>query len=237
MGFSDKELIKLGARFSTQRMAEQIPVSVATARKYKPALGPKFPPAKVDELEALGNSIEAGSKTQTEKKFEANTGNVPVAEKMDAVKEGVRDIITTADNAFEEEPEIRDQFHKHGPLGRTVTSTMKKAETIIVLAKKNSAALAEWGLLAEEIAATETALSELKTAEVSQETALTNLPPSTAELYRNKGRAYLLLKQLNRTGKRRLSKQPAAAKEFNLDILNRKGTRKNGEGPEPGTTP
>ncbi len=218
-------------------MLDQISVLIVAAKKYVTELGAKFPPAKVEELEASKGRIEAGAKTQTEKKFDANTGNVPVAKRMEAVKEGVRDIITTADNAFEEEPEIRDQFHKGGPLGRTVSSTIQKAETMVTLAEKNSAALAEWGLTSDEITATKTAISELKNAEVSQEKSLTDLPPSTAALYLDKGRAYLLMKQLVRTGRRRLSKQPAAAKEFNLDILNRKGTKGGGDTPKTEPTP
>jgi hypothetical protein len=224
MPYSDKELIAIGARCVTERLSGQIPVSLAAAKKYGTELGPKFPTAKVEELSALGTKIEALTSAQSGRKFEANTGNVPVLELLDEVKEGVRDIIAAGDNAYEEEPEIRAQFHKGGPLGKSVPGVVRKAKEMITLAGKNSAALAEWGMSVEEVAAVSASVTALSEAETNQETAITNLPPATSELYLEKGRAYLLLKKLSRAGRRCFSKNPAVAAEFNLDILKRGGS-------------
>jgi hypothetical protein len=233
MGLTNRELIGIGARFSTQRLLDQIPVSAAAAEKYQTELGARFPAAKVDELLGFLSRIEALSKTQEAKKFEAGTGNIPVVEKLDDVKEGVRDIVAAADNAFDEEPAIRDQFHKGGPLGKSVPKVVKKAGQVIAVAELNSEALAEWGVSLETIELVKAAVSQLSEAEGLQEKALTNLPPSTQELYIEKARAYLLLKKLSRAGKRCFSKKPAIAAEFNLDILKRKGTTKKDAPPAP----
>jgi hypothetical protein len=233
MPYSDKELIAIGARCVTERLVGQIPVSLAAAKKYGTELGAKFPPAKVEELSALGTKIEALFSAQSGRKFEANTGNVPVIEVLGEVKEGVRDIIAAADNAYEEEPEIRSQFHKGGPLGKSVPGVIRRAKGVIALAEKNSAALAEWGMSVEEVAAVGASVTALSEAETNQEKALTNLPPATAELYLEKGRAYLLLKKLSRAGRRCFSKKPAVAAEFSLDILKRGGSPNKPPTPPP----
>ena len=228
MVYSNQELVDLGARFSTQRMLEQLPVSVTVARRYTLDLSPMFPAARVDELDALRIRIAGLFETQSEKKFEANTGNVPVQDKMRTLKEHLRDIIAAADNGFEEEPAMRAQFHK-GPLGRSVPSLVRRGAEIVALAEENADVLGSWGLSPEKIADTKTALSDLVAANTNQESALVNLPSSTQDLYLEKGRAYLLLKKLVRAGRRCLANRSAAAAEFNLDILNRKGTRRPGE--------
>jgi hypothetical protein len=101
----------------------------------------------------------------------------------------------------------------------------------VAAARKYKAALAEWGLTSNEIAATETALLALRAAEASQETALINLPPATAELYAEKGRAYLLMKQLARTGRRRLFANPAAAGGIQSHHLEPQGREKGRRSP------
>ena len=68
MPYSDKELVELGSRFSTQRLIEQANVSVAMARAHAAELQKKFPPARVDELEAIITEIKAKFGTQAEAK-------------------------------------------------------------------------------------------------------------------------------------------------------------------------
>ncbi len=232
MAFTHKELMAIGIRFNTERMTEQITVSLTTAKKYEAELGSKFPAAAAESLASLLTKIAELSKTQSEKKFEANTGNVPVVDLLDVVKEGIRDIIAAADNAYEEEPEIRAQFHKGGPLGKSVPGVIDKAKNLIVLARKNRTDLAAWGLADEEVDSADTSVTALSEAEGRQEKALTNLPPATAALYEAKGRAYLLLKKLRRAGKRSFPKNPPVAAEFELSILKRKKSPPK-DAPEP----
>ena len=226
MAYTKEKLVDLGARFSTQRMMEQLPVSIAAARAHEVDLGAKFPPAKVNEIETYYDQIKVLFGDQAEKKFDAATGNVDVNALLKTVKTYFRDIIAVADNTFEEDPEIRDEFHKDGPIGRSVPKAIRSFETIVALASKHSDALSEWGLTDQDILDAKAAMTALVDANTSQETAIKDLPPKTRELYEAKGRAYLLLKRLARTGRRVFANDPATAAKFNLDILRRKGTRR-----------
>ena len=229
MAYTQRELVEIGERLSTQRLVEQIPVSLAAARQHQEALGSMFPAAKVDELESGLTRIRALFETQTDSKYEAATGNVPVGEAMTAVKEEVRDIIAIADNTFEEEPSIRDEFHKGGPLGRTVPKVIRKAETIVELADNNQASMADWGLSPEKLTTAKAAIETLISANTAQEQAARNLPAATRELYIEKAKAYLLLKKLARTGRRRFAGNPTVAAKLSNDILYRTGTGRKRE--------
>ena len=230
MGFSARELVAIGERCSTQRLLEQLPVSVATAKAHASVLDGMFPSDKTDMLEGYIESIRTLFESQSDNKVKASTGNVPVGDVMKSLKERIRNIIASADNAFEESPKLQNQFHKGGPLGRSVPAMIRKAETILAAARENAAALAEWGV--DETSLTEAGadLDALVAANTAQEQAMKNLPPSTQRLYEEKGKAYLLLKKLARAGRRRYAGAPAVAAKFNLDILNRKGgSRKEDE--------
>jgi hypothetical protein len=52
MAFSEQEIVKLGARFGTQRMIEQAGVSAAVARARADELGGLFPAARTEELQS-----------------------------------------------------------------------------------------------------------------------------------------------------------------------------------------
>ena len=226
MAYTQEKLVELGGRFPTQRMMEQLPVSIAAARAHEVDLGGKFPVMKVNEIETYYDKIKTLFGDQSEKKFDAATGNVDVNAMLKVVKKHFRDIIGVADNTFEEDPEIRDEFHKDGPIGRSVPKAIRSFETIVALASKHSTELAEWGLTDQDIIDAKAAMKTLVDANTAQETALNDLPPKTRELYEIKGRAYLLIKRLARTGRRVFSNDPSTAAKFNLDILRRKGTRR-----------
>jgi hypothetical protein len=231
MAMTEKDLAEIGAHCSTQRMLEQLPVSIALAREHQTELGVKFLATKVDELSTYHEEIKTQFQEQSDGKFDARTGNVDVNEVMKNLKELIRDILAAADNAYDEEPTVRDQFHV-GPLGKSVAGIIKKSEIILALAKKNADDLKEWGLTAEEITLTETALNDLSNAGTKQEIDVKNLPPKTRKLYVVKGRAHMLLKKLKRAAKRRFVSDPTLAAKFNLDILNRKG-KDRGPGDKP----
>ncbi|MGC8723505.1 MAG: hypothetical protein ACP5VF_06490 [Acidobacteriota bacterium] len=122
MANGEQELVVIGSRFSAQRMIEQGGVSVAVARAHAKELADKFPPAKVDELEKLLEEIRAAFGTQADAKTAFSTGNVPVNQRIDEAKRWISEVMSAADNAFEEEPEIGDPFHKAGKLGRRIPS-------------------------------------------------------------------------------------------------------------------
>ena len=226
MAYTNDKLADLGARFSTQRMMEQLPVSIAAARAHEVDLGASFPVAKVNEMETYYDQIKVLFSDQADKKFDAATGNVDVNAALKVVKKQFRHIITIADNTFEEDPDIRDEFHKDGPIGRSVPKAIRSFETLIALAAKHSSELSEWGLTDQDILDAKAAMNALVDANTAQEGALKDLPPKTRELYETKGRAYLLLKRLARTGRSLFADDPSTAAKFNLDILKRKGKRR-----------
>ena len=223
MAFSKKELVAIGGRCSTQRLLEQIPVSVAAAREHASVLDGMFPVAMIDALEGYTETISTLFEEQSDSKVQASTGNVPVVEVMKSLKERIRDIIASADNAFEESPKIQNQFHRGGPLGRSIPAMIRKTEIILAAARDNAATLEEWGVDEAALNEARAALAQLVAANTAQEQAMKKLPPSTKKLYEEKGRAYLLLKKLARTGRRRFADAPAIADEFGLGILNRRG--------------
>lgn len=241
MPYSDVELVEVGSRFSTQRLLEQGAVSVAVARAHAAEIDKKFPSAKVDELAGILAEIQAKFGTQADAKDAFGTGNVPVTAKIREAKKWISDVITSADNAFEEEHDQRDEFHKAGKLGTSVPKIAGRLQVLLALAEAHKAELAEWGTNAADLEAGRKLLAELSAANVSQEQALKNLPAATKALYIQKAKAYILLKKLARVARNAFKDSPADAAKLSLDILNRKG-RKRGAGdgppaPAPATNP
>jgi hypothetical protein len=223
MAQSQEELVRFGARRSTERILAQAEVSLRVAREHAAALGSKFPPSKTDRIEALLGQVRGLYDVQAEKKVGAATGNVPVQELVGQAKDWIRDVRTAADNAFEREPEVRDEFHKGGVLGSSVPKLLARLTSMLALAEVHKTALAEWGVTPEDVAAGRKLVTDLKNADATQEQALKNLPPKTRELNEAKGELYLLLKALARTGRRVFKSNPALANQLSLDILGRTG--------------
>jgi hypothetical protein len=232
MGFSEQEYVDLGARFATQRMIEQAKVSVAVARAHSADLKTTFPEPKIVEAERLVSKIEGLYDEQAEKKFERNTAGAPVAAQVKSGKAWVISAMAIADNAFEEEHAIRDQFHQSGKIGSSVPKLTGRMASLLALAEKNREAMAGWGLTPELFDQGKTILASLSQSNTVQEKALKDLPPKTRELYAAKGRLYILLKQLSRAGRIAFAGDPTSVAKLNLDILNRKGSRKS-EKPAP----
>ncbi len=234
MPYTENQLAEIGIRYNTQRMEEQGGVSVAVARAHEAELGKKFPKARVDELEKHLADVKALRGNQVQAKSEKGTGNVPVNEVIRQCKEWIGDMIAAADNAYEEDPDVRDQFHKAGKIGRSVPKVSGRVQELVALAQNRAADLEAWGFAAEDLAKGATLIADLKSANTNQETAVADLPPKSRQLYVAQGRAYLLLKRLARSGRRVFKSDPTTAAKLNLDILNRQGRRR---APEPATAP
>lgn len=225
MANGEQELVVIGSRFSTQRMIEQGGVSVAVARAHAKELTDKFPPAKVDELEKLLEEIRAAFGTQADAKTAFSTGNVPVNQRIDEAKRWISEVMSAADNAFEEEPEIGDQFHKAGKLGRSVPKITGRLQELTALAQAHKAALAEWGAGEALLAEGPRLLAALAQADAAQELAVKDMPVATRQLNLRKGRAFLLLKKLARAGRTAFRDDPPTRDKLALDILKRTGRR------------
>jgi hypothetical protein len=236
MAYSEKELIEIGGRFSTQRLIEQANVSIAMARAHSAELQKKFPPARVDELESIVAEISTKYGIQADAKDSFGTANVPVAVKIAEAKRWISSLITSADNAYEEEPEIRDEFHKSGKIGVSVPKILGRMETLLVVAEKHKDDLLQWGFDEKDLRNGRKIIIELTSANTTQEEAVKVLPATTKELYILKAKAYILLKKLARAARDINRDDPTTAIGFNLSILKRKG-RRAGEEEVPAPTP
>lgn len=232
MALSEMELVELGSRFTTQRIIEQGGVSVAVARAHAQELAKKFPAAKVDELEMLLGEIRGKYEVQAGAKDARGIGNVPVGERVAEAKRWIREVMTSADNAYEEEPEKRDEFHRGGKIGVSVPKVTGRLQTLLTLAEAHKADLGGWGVADEDLARGRQILSDLAAANTSQERAMKNLPSATKELYLLKGKTFLLLKRLARAGRDVFKDDPPTAAKLNLDILRRRASRRDEAGPE-----
>ncbi len=233
MAYTERDYVLLGSRFSTQRLLEQGGVSVAVARAHAAELGAKFPARRTDELEALLTEIRSRFEAQAGAKNARNTGNSPVEAAVDRAKEWIQDAVLAADNAFEEERDVRDEFHKGGKMGRSVPKITGRLQALLALAAARLPGLGEWGFGEKELQEGRAVLAELENADALQEQAVKNLPKATQELYILNGKAYLLLKKLSRAGKRAFKNDPATAAKLGLDILHRRGHKRNGQEPAP----
>lgn len=234
MAYSENDLIEIGGRFSTQRLIEQANVSIAMARAHSAELQKKFPSARVDELEAIVKEIQTKFGLQADAKDAFGTGNVPVTAEIIAAKKWISSVITSADNAYEEEPDLRDEFHKAGKLGTSVPKILARLETLVILADKHKTDLAPWGVDDADIEKGRALIRDLTAADTAQEQAVKNLPAATKALYILKAKAYLLLKKLARAARNIHGDDPMTAVGFNLNILKRHG-RKPGD--DEGTPP
>lgn len=223
MGFTDNDLVQIGARFSTQRLLEQGDLSVASARAHATDLGGRFPKPKVDELEGLLGQIRKQFDAQAEGKFIKDTAHLPVAALLGHAKHWISDTIAVADNAFEEDPKIADQFHKAGKLGQSIPAVAARMQSLIAVAADNMPALKPWGLADADLVTGKKVLADLTAANTKHEQTTKDLPAKTRDLYILKGKAYLLMKKLNRTGRRVFHDNPTAASKLNLSVLKRHG--------------
>jgi hypothetical protein len=178
------------------------------------------------ELDQLTALISGLFEDQAEKKFERNTANIPVVELCQRGKAWIRQVMAIADNAFDDEPELADEFHHGGKIGRSVSRLTGRLQALATLVEKHQGALAAWGLQGAMIAEGRDLVTALGDANTAQERAVTELPPKTRELYAAKGRLYLLLKKLARAGRTAFAGDPTLTAQLNLDILNRKGSRR-----------
>jgi hypothetical protein len=136
-------------------------VSVAVARAHAKELQKKFPAAKVDALEALIEEIKNNFEKQAGAKDARGTANAPVDDIIGEAKGWIADVITSADNAYEEEHEKRDEFHKGGKIGVSVPKITGRLQVLLTLAEAHKADLADWGTDDKDLETGRRLLSEL----------------------------------------------------------------------------
>lgn len=237
MAYTDQELVEIGARFTTQRLIEQGAVSVAVAKAHAKELQKRFPAAKTDELDSILAEIQAKFGTQAGAKDAFGTGNVPVTGKIQEAKKWISEVITSADNAYEEDHERRDEFHKGGKLGTSVPKITGRLQVLLTLAEAHKAELADWGTDDTDLANGRQLLADLAAANIAQEDAVKNLPAATQALFIQKAKAFILLKKLARAARETFKTEPAIAGKLNLDILRRKGHKQDAPAAPPAPTP
>lgn len=223
MPFDTDDYVRIGARFVTRRLLEQGGVSLKFAVDHAVDFKKKFPKKKTEELAKYLSEVKELVKDKTVAASDRSTSGADVGDRIRDAKSWIDDVLTAADNAFEEDPETGDEFHKDGKLGRSVPKVLARVTALGILAKKYLPALADWGFDADDLAKGKEVHSALDSANTGQEVDVKNLPPKTRKLYEAKARAYLLLKRLARAGRNVFKGDPATAKKLALDILHRKG--------------
>ncbi|MCX7830738.1 MAG: hypothetical protein N2445_06740 [Acidobacteria bacterium] len=226
MSMEEKDLVLLGGRYSTMRLLEQGAFSVSLGRAYLEELKNYFPKERVDELEDILSRIRNSYDKQSEAKDLMKTGNIPVEEAIDKGKEWIYKIVSFADNAFDEDEEIRDLFHLSGKVGRSVPKVLKRIEDLLLLCEKYRDSLQEWGFSDADLKKGKEIYEEILKRNTEQENSVKNLPKATYDLYLLKGKAYLLIKKLSRAGKVVFYSDSSTRAKFDLDILYRKGKKK-----------
>lgn len=222
MALKETEVVEIGARFVADRLVQQAGTLVKQAQDD----GLKFPEGFLPGVEARVAEIKALRADQTTAKSDVPLGTSGQAEAFGAVKEWITDALEACDNAYEEDPDMRDRFHKtNGKIGRSVTRLLDRAEELVPLLKPAdvAAAIAQWDFDAAKIAEGETLIAQLRDADKEQELALKNLPAKTYALYLAKGKLYLDLKRIARRGRTRFKDNPAKAGAYTLNLLRRSG--------------
>lgn len=222
MPLKETEIVEIGSRFVADRLVAQAGTLVKQAQDD----GLKFPATFLPGVETRLAEITTLRADQTTAKSDVPLGTGAQAEAFGALKDWVTDAVAACDNAFEEDPDVRDRFHQsNGKIGRSVPRLLARAEGLVPLLKGAdvAAAIAEWDFDAAKIAEGETLITALREADKAQELALKNMPAKTYALYLAKGKLYLDLKRIARRGRTHFKKNPAKAGAYTLNLLTRSG--------------
>jgi len=121
------------------------------------------------ELEQAIAQAQTLADQQTEGKFAKASGNMPVSTLLAQCKNWIADLLTAADNAFEEEPDMADKYHQGGKIGRSVPKTLGRMEALLVVAQTHKPQLAAWGFGDPEFAAGNKLIGELTSTNTTQD--------------------------------------------------------------------
>ena len=222
MAHSTEDLARIGVDLTTRKLVEQADVSSRLAKDEAAPLGATFPEARRLQIDSLRAQIADSASGQSAAVADVPTLTAGQGAAFADGKEWLRDVADAAATAFEGQPRV-DAYHPGGKIGRSVPRLAERLANLAKLAREDAAALAAEGFPETEIARGEAIAARLTEADGSQEAALKKLPAGWRGLAAKKGELLLLLKALERAGRRVFRKDPARAAKFRLTILKRAG--------------
>ncbi len=222
---TENERVEIGARFNGEKLVQR----AGELGKQAEQDGLKLPAGFLDRVKTGADTVKTMRQDQTVAKDDVPSGTAGQGEAFAALKDWVADAVEATDNAFEDDPEQRDRFHRLGAkIGRSVPRLLDRAVTLLPLLQdpKVMPAIAEWGFDAARLAEGDQLIAELRAADNTQEVAVNNLPGKSRDYYLAKGNLYLDLKRLSRRGRRHFAKDAARASAYVLGLRSSPRPRK-----------
>jgi len=225
MPFDEKETAMLGARYSTSTLIEQSQISLALAKGYAAELVGKYPDEEYEDLEQLLMMLLVNQEERPDIESPMAECDLVEIHFQSAIK-WIRNLVLTADNALQETPEERDEFHLQGKYGCNILKVEKQIKTLIVIAQRFREPLEKWGFSQNDIREGRDILEGLALSRTTLEKSMEKLPVNARDLLIIKGRTFLALKRLERTAKRVFDKDPLIPSKFDLGLLYQKRSKK-----------
>lgn len=225
MPLDDNMLAMIGTRFSAFRLIEQSQICLALAKGYAVDLIGKYPDEEVEGLEHLLLMLLMNQEERPD--LESSMAECDLVEAcFQSAMKWIRNLTLTADNAFQEEPEIRDEFHLRGNTGCDILKVENRIKSLIVVAQKFREPLEKWGFSQNDIREGRDILEGLALSRTTLEKSMEKLPVNARDLLMIKGRTFLALKRLERTAKRVFDKDSLTPSKFDLGLLYQKRPKK-----------
>ena len=225
MPLDDNMLAMIGTKFSAIRLIEQSQICLALAKGYAVDLIGKYPDEEVEGLEQLLLTLLMNQEERPD--LESSMAACDFVEVFfQSAMKWIRNLTLTADNAFQEEPEIRDEFHLRGKTGCDILKVENRIKSLIVVAQKFREPLEIWGFSQNDIREGREILEGLFLGRTTLEKSIASLSGNTRDFLIIKGQTFLTLKRLERTAKRVFENDPLTAAKFDLGLLFKKTPKK-----------
>lgn len=220
---ADLALVAKGRSEPRLGLVQQLAVSLALARQHAAALAPwGWTPAETAELarahDRLSSELaeQAESKDAKKRAFEAQAAAMAEAKALKRkLDRAVRSVFRTEQDL----PVTPDAFHAGGTIDRSVPKMVAWLTTSRPAVVALAAHLAKRFGGADPVAALDEARTALTAADTRQEREVQDLPRDTLEVYEAKGRAMLLITQLNDAGRNAFDEDAHEAAKFNKDLV------------------
>lgn len=227
------ELIRLGARHRLGRAVAQGRYTVTLARedpKVVAIVGTDF----LDELEAEVGKLERATAERDVAQVDSTSATRIQNDALEGAKLWRRAFIHRVLAARLRGARLPEDAGKMNAHGSNPNAIARDVRRMVALGQGHQAVLAPLGVT-NTFLERGTALAEaLVAADQEQEVArLQALPAKVQELYAQKGRVYVGVKQLNHLGRSVHAEDSGKASQYNLDLLYRRQRRRANDGEAP----
>lgn len=220
---ADMELAKKGQQEPRLGIVQQLGVLIALATHHETALEPwGWTPEDTAELQRIKALLESELAEQAEAKDGSKVATRTQNAALSEAKQLKRRLDRAVNSVFRREkdlPVTREAFEAGG----TIKSSVPKMVGWLVKVRPSVEALSTrlakrlGGM--DPVATLDAAKAKLETADVVQERSLQDLPGETLAVYEAKGRALLLIAELNDAGRNAFDDDANEAAKFNKDII------------------